>query len=529
MLGSTFWITQRALSESVTDWSEVTAADLSGREGVREVEGFNGLQSDETQIVPGGRGGGDPFSGYYDQDGDEHLDAYGLSLRGRWDLGRVALTSLTGYEWYDRLVEDEGDATPEIRLAGDYTDSAWQVSQELRLEGEGELADRAYRWYVGGYLIQEKLQAFNQFPSVFNQRTEQSFDQKYLTYAPYIGGHYDLTEELALDSGVRYNVDRKQFVLESTVVATASTGSGTEIPPKQEEQTWTGVTGDFTLTYSPFWAFLDEIQNDRFHVYAKYGRGMKGGHYNAGLTRNPNPTQPLDNVLEPAEPEFIHSAEVGIKTGWLDDRLNLSVTGFRYWYKDLQVFDIRNARNTFPFPELLNADARVWGAEVELEARPLPGLFVTSAAGWLDSHFEEFTVQKYVSQGQRGEGIPATFDYAGNPLIAAPSYSVSTIVEYELDLFGWGTLVPQYDFSWQSKSWFDPQALDPISQEPYWLHNARLAYRTPDGRIEVAGWVQNLFDERYKIDAFDLSIEFNEILEVWGDPRTYGLTVTYSW
>jgi iron complex outermembrane receptor protein len=121
------------------------------------------------------------------------------------------------------------------------------------------------------------------------------------------------------------------------------------------------------------------------------------------------------------------------------------------------------------------------------------------------------------------------FVYDGNPLIAAPRWNLSGIVEYEIPLFGYGSLVPQYDFSYRSRVYLDPQKLELISQPSYWLHNARLAYRSEDGRFEIAGWVRNFMDEHYRVDVFDVSIEFNTVLEVWGDPRTYGLTVSYSW
>jgi outer membrane receptor protein involved in Fe transport len=90
----------------------------------------------------------------------------------------------------------------------------------------------------------------------------------------------------------------------------------------------------------------------------------------------------------------------------------------------------------------------------------------------------------------------------------------------------WGSLVPQYTVSYRSKVYLDPQKLDPISQEPIWQHNARLAYRTPDGRFEIAGWVENFTDERYRVDAFDLTLGQSTILEVWNDPRMYGLTLS---
>ena len=103
------------------------------------------------------------------------------------------------------------------------------------------------------------------------------------------------------------------------------------------------------------------------------------------------------------------------------------------------------------------------------------------------------------------------------------------MTDYEIPLPGFGTLIPQYSFSYSSKAYFDPSGLDPISQPAYWLHNARLTYRTPDAKIEISGWVENFTNQFYKVDTFDLTLGFDEILEVWGDPRLYGITITYNW
>jgi iron complex outermembrane receptor protein len=231
------------------------------------------------------------------------------------------------------------------------------------------------------------------------------------------------------------------------------------------------------------------------------------------------------------EPEFIDSVEVGFKSRWLDDRVVISAAAFRYWYEDLQVFDIINEAGQLPLQQLLNSDARVWGAELEFQIRPLEGLLFQGGVGWLDTEFIDFNVTKVTASGGIGGTKQAefNFDYSGNPLIAAPEWSVSGVVEYQYPLSRWGTLVPQYDFSYRTKVYLDAQASDPISQDAYILHNARLSYRTRDGRLEVAGWVRNFMDKYYKVDAFDFSRDFNTILEVWGDPRTYGFTVTYAW
>ena len=75
--------------------------------------------------------------------------------------------------------------------------------------------------------------------------------------------------------------------------------------------------------------------------------------------------------------------------------------------------------------------------------------------------------------------------------------------------------------------YLDPQGVELLSQPAYWLFGARLAYRTPDEKIEVAGWVDNLADEQYLVDVFDLTRQFRTILQVYGDPRTFGATISY--
>jgi outer membrane receptor protein involved in Fe transport len=80
----------------------------------------------------------------------------------------------------------------------------------------------------------------------------------------------------------------------------------------------------------------------------------------------------------------------------------------------------------------------------------------------------------------------------------------------------------------QTTVFLDPQGLELISQPEYWLFDLRLAYLTPGRGIEFALWVTNLSDEQYLIDVFDLAREFNTILQVWGEPRMFGATVSYN-
>ena len=523
MLGADGEGTEIAFRESLEEgFSEAGAARiLAGRgpfEGTRRVKGLM-----PSGNLPG-EGGDDPYIGYYNRDGTERLDTWGSSLKGSWDRGTYSLLTLSGFEWYDRFVEDEGDANPLDIFPADYEDSAWQFSQELRLEAERE----AYLWRVGVFLIYEQLEAFNTFPDTRQFRIEQEFDQTLLSVAPYLSGRYYLSEQWRLDAGIRYNHESKDFTIDSSAIGIGSNVVSPAIERQSVEKTWTGTTGDVTLTWSPAFGLLHDVGNDFVDVYGRYARGMKGGHFNASLTTQTNVRERVR--VTPVDPEFIDSIEAGIKSNWFANRLGVNAAVFRYWYKDLQVFDIVNELEQLPSQQLLNADANVLGAEVEMFARPIEGLFLQAGFSWLNARFDTFVVRKTTTAARGSATVVTTeFDYQGNPLIAAPDYSISGIAEYQIPLFGWGFLVPQYDFSYRTEVFLDPQHADPISQEPYWLHNARLAWRTPGGRLEVAGWVRNFTDEEYKVDAFDISREFNTILEVWGDPRTYGVTVSFAY
>jgi len=388
---------------------------FEGLEGTREVDGFFDLRSAGDNRTPGGRGGSDIDAGFYDLDGLERLDTWGLSLRGLWDTGPVELAWLTGFEWYDRKVDDEGDATPVASFAAAYEDSAWQLSQELRAEGEGE----RYRWSVGGFFLYEDLDASNLFPTLASRRIEQEWEQQLVSGAGYASGRYWLLDEVYLDAGIRYNYEQKEFTLASTINALDG-GKFDPIPKETLDETWTAATGEAVLGWEPGGDWMYDARLDHLNLYIKYGRGFKGGHFNAGLTIQSAAGQV--QRIDPVDPEFIDALEAGFKSRWLQNRLSLNFAVFRYWYKDLQVFDFSNEVGELPIQKLLNSDADVLGAEVEIQLRPLPGLLLQFGGGWLDTEFVDFQVTKATDQ-PRGSGTPVEFDYSGHPLISAPKWN----------------------------------------------------------------------------------------------------------
>jgi iron complex outermembrane receptor protein len=446
----------------------------------------------------------DPFAGDYDLVGPEELDLFGSGLSGEIELDTIRLKSITAYEWNSRSILDNTDAGPRVIIHSDTKDSAWQASQELIVSS---LSGDRFEWDLGGFALYEQLEADN----TFNTRivapvptlTTQDIDQELFTWALFGHATYQATDQIRFDGGLRYNWERKRFRITASNIPL---GPGFEVQnvDGDETETWDAFTGDVVLTWQP----TEEVS-----TYVKYSRGFKGGHFNGGAVFSAQ-------VVEAVEPESVNAYEIGLKSNWFDRQLILNAAFFYYDYENYQVFALRNDPGSIPIPQLLNAPkVTSRGFEIDLQMTPADGLFMSVGIGVLDAEFTEFAVLRSFRDSTAGcprpPRCPVVFevqDFSGNPLVAAPPVTVTAVAHYDVDLGRFGTLTPRLDASYKGRTYFDPgdatanppQPLEAASQDPFWLLNARLAYRTPNDRIEVAGWVRNAMDKAYLIDSFDV-------------------------
>jgi iron complex outermembrane recepter protein len=460
------------------------------------------------------------YDGEYDREGGIDRENLGASLTANLDLGSVTVTSVTSYEYADSFVEEETDASPNRLLNIDYQTDARTFTQELRTAGNGE----RYNWLAGVFVLVEDLDQ-NQtvdlfrdlrplvesidpvaFPGGFDPVgaspvqapiffSRHLGDQDTKTYAVFGQLEYDLTDDLRIILGGRYTNESRDF-LQST---------------RFEEP-------DFEV---PLFEVAREIDNGRASwkvgaeyklsddalAYASVSTGFKSGGFNGGFLFDPAETAPYGE-------ETILAYEAGLKTSWFDERMILNAAGFYYDYEDLQIFTLINSGG-LPLSVLTNAgNARIYGAEVELRARPAEGLNVQLALGLLDSELQDF-----VNFG--GE------DFSGNSLVLSPEVNFSGFTQYVIPLGASGSIAAQTDFNYQSKVFFDTANNPLLSQDAYWLWNARIAYRSPDNKWELAGFVRNIGNEEYFTYAVDLSdFGFNQFMR--GMPRVLGVEVSFA-
>ena len=231
------------------------------------------------------------------------------------------------------------------------------------------------------------------------------------------------------------------------------------------------------------------------------------------------------------------SIEAGVKAIFLGERVKLSAAVFYYDYQDLQVFQLRNSGGNAPVPELINAnDADVLGVEAEIDLRPFEGwappifegLWIRLTFAWLDSKYTDF-VNVFEVQNFDFEPVVQTViqDLTGNRLINSPEKAFIGFVAWPVG-GSWGSLTPRFDWSFKDEVFFTAENTEYVQQDPLWLLNLRVTYRDPAERIELSGWIENLTDQAYTVDAFNLARLRRSVLHAIGDPRTYGITLAFK-
>jgi outer membrane receptor protein involved in Fe transport len=484
-----------------------------------------------------------PYRGDYNRVGDETRDAYGAFVSGQGPIADdVSLFVLSSFDQYQRTTDNDTDFTPDRLFEIMQEDRAWQLWNEVRLEGE--LPFEPIEWNVGAYNLREQLDNNGVLLIGLGQKVD--IDRKYSQDIDSWGAwgefSWDFADDFTLEGGVRYNYEKKDFNI--NIVRWQYSQTAPFLPPtspllpgpafigsNKSSKTWQTPTGQITLTYH-----MDAASQ----LYAKYSRGFKAGHFNALATENLNDP--------PAEAEYNDAWEVGLRGGFFGGLMSLGAAGFYYRYENYQVFLFSDSASSAspPVLEILNAkQAENFGIEVEGQIAPLrgwtprliEGLRISGNFGWLHGEYLDFVTTRFLLAGNALTPVPV--DYSGLTLQNAPEFKASGTIEWTFDLGRFGYVVPRYDINWTDDVFFDPneghgsknlamQNVLPdfaIGQKQYYLHNVRLAYRTPTGNVEIAGWIRNIDDRVYKNYAFDASFFTNVTINFPGTPRTIGMDV----
>ena len=437
---------------------------------------------------------------------------FGATLRLDAKLGNFDLVSITDYQHLKKFYVEGGDASPDDGVFFFQGAKSNQVSQELRLStkfGANELVLGAYGLIIDGdYTGKFASRFYGYDPDVaFSQRTE--------SFAFFGQDELKISDKLKLIGGVRYWQDKKR----GSYVASDSFGvginfgpngvnyssngvvqpsTGITVTPKSATPTFTGVTVRAEVDYKP---------SDHVLLYASYNRGSKSGGFtfSTGTPFSPNEASFLNGI--PYKPEVLNSFEAGLKAT-INRTTTFNLAAFYYKYQNYQAF-----AQIGPIQSVINLPARAIGLETELNLRPVRGLSVQLGGSFLSSKVKNIL-------------LPDRTTVVEHDLPQAPGFSGNALARYEFDLAG-GTASLQADAQYSGKFCFTVLCAPVERERAYTVANARLGWATGDKQVEVAVFVNNLFERKYRTYAFDSSLFAGLVAGVYAKPRTWGVTGTF--
>ncbi len=498
-------------------------------------------------------------------------------LTVNYNADSYTLTSVTSYLDADYYQEQDTDGGPNGLLEILWASDSQSYSQDLRFTSAFE---GMFNVIAGLYYSYEDLAMRNTYyifrdfpdPRVVLAKPDTLGDAPYLidvgeiihrmevekeSAAAYTQMRFDITANFGVDIGLRYTRDTNTLpYLNLSRYDDNGNGVGTWVPgnPTGVDNGWIRLDAASALailsnpstlaaatsggyTHGPFttasapelestekeWTGkmgVDYRLSEEWMVYASYSKGYRAGSFNGGVYYV---SRTIDGGAY-AAPEYIDAYEVGFKADLLDNSMRLNAAAFYYDYTDQQFINVVGISN---FLENAGASS-IKGVEAELWARVTERLTVQAAIGALDTEFSELTLANTETLDDANDQV----DLSGNELISAPKLNASISLDYDLLLTDHGYLTVNANANYQDDQWYsaynDQYGYGEIRQDAYWLVNGRLGWYANDGSYSVSLWGKNLADEEYHVYGLNLQANFGFDEFIAGEPRTYGMEVSWN-
>jgi iron complex outermembrane recepter protein len=303
------------------------------------------------------------------------------------------LTSITAYRGYDFYATTSPASNPETggpNFLYSHPDHSRSFTQELRLSNT-EASGLA--WVAGLFYSHESEPSYVRFdyinsilqnPAFVNPPAPPNFYQQFSvpsqvdrSVAAFADATLPIVERFRLRGGLRYTNERKTALGTIDSGATGLFAAPTEYTSASETDsrvTWK-AGADFDVTPENL-------------LYLTVSTGFKSGGIN---------NLPADIGVNTYAPEKITAYEIGSKNRFVDNRVQVNLSIFRYDYKNYQTFEFYTPTGgpfdgaTF-FPTLNSQTATFQGGEVSGEFA-LSGIDrVGLGVNYLDNKFDRFVV-----------------------------------------------------------------------------------------------------------------------------------------
>ena len=456
---------------------------------------------------------------------------YGGYIRFDYDLGPATLTSITAYEYYERIHRDDSQADIFNSTSTHYYNEMNQVTQELRLIGE--VAEQ-WRYVLGFFYENDDLDQVDgsdlseqPLPGILPPFADQFFARFGIdteSYALFAHNEFDFTDSVTLNLGLRYTVDSikasdaqlgigllpevgKEKLVTPCLVTTFPAGPigspacpflGPSAPLFNDSRT----DQDFSWRAGIEWKAADDLL-----VYSNVMTGYRSGGYSL----------PFAGAATEFDPEELLALELGFKYQLLGDTLQINASAFRYVYDEVQVNVDDPISPLVPITRNIGEQLNT-GFEADITWQPVSSWRLKQSVGYLDAEYNDTPRMLTTYSG--------SVALEGNRPVNAPEWTYNGAVRYQQAVAdNWDGMIG-FDYRW-----VDDRFLEATNQlfekaDDYWVVNMRAALASRDGQWEVAVYGTNLFNEDYLTYVNNIPI-FK--LDIFGEKRTFGATIRYRY
>ncbi|MBO0951547.1 TonB-dependent receptor [Fibrella forsythiae] len=489
-----------------------------------------------------------PFDRITDQDTPSRANNTlgGVSLNADIKLGGGTLTSTSAWRYWkwDPLNDRDYIGLPVFTISAGNSKHD-QYSQEIRYAGN---VSSRVSGVVGAFYLYQDLQSdpvqteeagsaqwrFAQSSTSALWKTPGLFDNfgirttnriRSTSAALFAQADWAITDKLHFLPGLRYNYDRKIANYKRETYGGLQTTDAALIALKNAVYTNQAFDADVDETNLSGQLTLQYKASDRLNAFATYSTAYKPIGINIGGLPTANGQVLTD--LARVNPEFVTHYEVGIKTKPTPNSvLNLVVHNS----------DIKDYQTQVQTPEpgvnrgyLANAEkVRVWGVELDGNLRVSNAFSVYGALAYTDAKYVSF---KNAPVPLEETGAAQAFkDVSGGALPGVSKWAGSLGGEVS----GSGKFLSQegrYFFAadayFRSSFSSSPSPSQYLNIDGYTLVNARVGFRASNG-TSVFLWSRNLLNQNYFEQLLPAPGNAGQYGAVLGDPRTYGITLRYS-
>ncbi|NND66033.1 MAG: TonB-dependent receptor [Halioglobus sp.] len=432
-------------------------------------------------------------------------DIVAHSLWVNWEINeRLRLQSITAYRDLDSFSPSDFLPTG-ITLGGDapvlgrFETQFEQWSQEIQLQGSTD----NWEYVTGLYYYRDEAFQDNFFGETLGSCCEvNTTDTENWSAAAFTQVTWNpawMERRWHITVGGRYAYDERQSDRDN----------------QSSVSTFVGTYDEDFSNFNPSFVVAFDI-NDDMNIYGKLETGYKSGGTSQRSARG-------DLFAQGFDEEEIVSYELGFKGEFWDGRGRYNSALFY-----MEIDGLQSSIQTDPVSpggrDFLPSDNNeVLGAEVDVNLLLAEGLTFTLSYGYLDTELGESALTTDLGLSE----------ILSDNLPYAPDHSFYSALDYTRPL-GPGTLGVNVNYGWQDDVGTSVTDNGNFVVDAYGLLGAAVSWSEialPDlpGTLQVLAWGRNLLDEEFGLSGQTALQPLGaDETQIFGEPRTYGVTATYA-